>query len=136
MVEIHLVYQGELRCLAEHGPSGATLETDAPKDNHGKGENFSPTDLVATALGSCILTVMGIAARAMDIDLSGARVSVRKEMATNPIRRIGKLEVTVNIPLALEEAQKQKLIDIAHTCPVHQSLHPDVQMPIQFSWGQ
>ena len=93
MVAINIVYQGQLHCEATHAPSGATLETDAPKDNHGKGESFSPTDLVATALGSCMLTVMGITARMLDIDLTGARVQVEKEMVASPIRRIGKLTV-------------------------------------------
>lgn len=135
MVQINIVYQGELRCEAVHEQSGTVLVTDAPKDNQGKGESFSPTDLVATALGSCILTVMGIAARTMQIDLQGTKVSVSKEMVVKPVRRIGKLAVVVDVPLKLDAAQQQKLIDIAHTCPVHQSLHPDVQMPIEFHWA-
>ena len=135
MVQINIVYQGELRCEAVHEQSGTVLVTDAPKDNQGKGESFSPTDLVATALGSCILTVMGIAARTMQINLQGTKVSVSKEMVVKPVRRIGKLAVVVDVPLKLDEAQQQKLIDIAHTCPVHQSLHPDVQMPIEFHWA-
>lgn len=135
MVEINIVYRGELRCSAEHEPSGTTLLTDAPKDNHGKGESFSPTDLVATALGTCMLTIMGIAARAMQVDLSGTKVVVRKEMASQPIRRIGKLSVTIDVPVALDEEKKQKLIKAALTCPVHESLHPDVQKPVEFRWA-
>ena len=135
MVEIDIVYKGELRCLATHQPSSATLTTDAPKDNHGKGESFSPTDLVATALGTCMLTIMGIAAQSMQIDLSGTKVVVRKEMAAKPIRRIGTLAVTIDVPLSLGEAQRQKLINVAMTCPVHKSMHPDVQMPIDFRWA-
>ncbi len=135
MVEIDIVYKGELRCLATHQPSGTVLTTDAPKDNHGKGESFSPTDLVATALGTCILTIMGIAAQAMQIDLSGTKVVVRKEMVAKPIRRIGTLAVTIDVPLSLGEAQRQKLINAAMTCPVHKSMHPDVQMPIDFRWA-
>ncbi len=135
MVEIDIVYNGELRCLATHQPSGTVLATDAPKDNHGKGESFSPTDLVATALGTCILTMMGIAAQAMQIDLSGTKVVVRKEMVAKPIRRIGSLAVTIDVPLSLGEAQRQKLINVAMTCPVHKSMHPDVQMPIDFRWA-
>jgi putative redox protein len=135
MVEIDIVYKGELRCLATHQPSSTVLTTDAPKDNHGKGESFSPTDLVATALGTCILTIMGIAAQSMQIDLSGTKVVVRKEMAAQPIRRIGTLAVTIDVPLSLGEAQRQKLINAAMTCPVHKSMHPDVQMPIEFRWA-
>jgi len=135
MVEIDIVYNGELRCLATHQPSSTVLTTDAPKDNHGKGESFSPTDLVATALGTCILTMMGIAAQSMQIDLSGTKVVVRKEMVAKPIRRIGSLAVTIDVPLSLGEAQRQKLINVAMTCPVHKSMHPDVQMPIEFRWA-
>jgi len=135
MVEIDIVYNGELRCLATHRPSSTVLATDAPKDNHGKGESFSPTDLVATALGTCILTMMGIAAQSMQIDLSGTKVVVRKEMAAKPIRRIGTLAVTIDVPIALGEAQRQKLMNTAMTCPVHKSMHPDVQMPIDFRWA-
>jgi putative redox protein len=135
MVEIDIVYNGELRCLATHQPSSTVLTTDAPKDNHGKGESFSPTDLVATALGTCILTMMGIAAQSMQIDLSGTKVVVRKEMVAKPIRRIGTLAVTIDVPTSLGEAQRQKLINVAMTCPVHKSMHPDVQMPIDFRWA-
>ncbi len=135
MVEINIAYQGELRCTAVHQPSGTQLQTDAPKDNHGKGESFSPTDLVATALGTCMLTVMGIAARTMQIDLLGTKVTVQKEMVANPVRRIGKLSVVIEVPLKLDEEQKQKLIKAAMTCPVHESLHPDVQKPIAFKWA-
>ena len=135
MVEIDIVYNGELRCLATHQPSSTVLTTDAPKDNHGKGESFSPTDLVATALGTCILTMMGIAAQSMQIDLSGTKVVVRKEMVAKPIRRIGTLAVTIDVPLSLGEAQRQKLINVAMTCPVHKSMHPDIQMPIEFRWA-
>ncbi len=135
MVEIDIVYNGELRCLATHQPSGTVLTTDAPKDNHGKGEAFSPTDLVATALGTCILTMMGIAAQSVQIDLSGTKVVVRKEMAAKPIRRIGSLAVTIDVPISLGEAQRQKLINAAMTCPVHKSMHPDIQMPIDFRWA-
>jgi len=135
MVEIDIAYQGELRCKAVHEPSGAVLLTDAPKDNHGKGEGFSPTDLVATALGTCMLTIMGIAANTLQIDLGGAKVTVRKEMATKPVRRIGTLAVTIDIPARLSEEQKQKLTRAAMACPVHQSLHPEVRMPVEFRWA-
>ena len=134
MVEINIAYQGELRCTATHQPSGMVLLTDAPKDNHGKEESFSPTDLVATALGTCMLTVMGIAAQMMRVDLVGTKVVVHKEMVAKPIRRIGTLAVIIDVPVPLDEEQKQKLMKAALSCPVHQSLHPDVQMPIDFRW--
>lgn len=92
MVEVDVVYQGDLHCLATHGPSQQTLETDAPKDNMGKGEAFSPTDLVGTAMGTCMLTIMGIVAKNLGIDITGAKAHVTKEMATEGIRRIKKLE--------------------------------------------
>jgi putative redox protein len=135
MVEIQIAYLGQLHCQARHMQSGVTLDTDAPKDNMGRGESFSPTDLVATALGTCMLTTMGIAAQRLEIDLTGATVVVFKEMVTAPIRRIGKLTVTFNIPTKLNDEQKQRLENAAHSCPVHKSMHPDVQMPIVFNWG-
>ena len=135
MVAIAVIYQGELRCEATHLPSGATINTDAPKDNMGKGENFSPTDLVAAALGSCMLTIMGIAAKSLNIDLQGTKVEVNKEMIAAPERRIGKLAVKVSVPLKLSEEHQQKLQKAALTCPVHKSLHPDIAIPIEFIWG-
>jgi putative redox protein len=135
MVTIDIEYKGDLRNEAVHQPSGTRLNTDAPKDNHGKGESFSPTDLVATALGTCMFTVMGIAARTMNIDLKGAKVTVQKEMVATPLRRIGKLGVKIKIPGKFTDEQKQKLENIANTCPVHKSLHPDIQIPVEFVWG-
>src|SRR5580698_2627335 len=135
MVDVEVSYEGDLHCRVIHGPSGTVLSTDAPLDSHGKGESFSPTDLVATALGTCILTVMGIAARSMQIDLRGARAVVRKEMTAKPVRRIALLAVTIEVPLVLGETQCKQLIAAAMTCPVHKSLHPDVQTPIEFNWG-
>jgi putative redox protein len=135
MVTIDIEYKGDLRSEAVHQSSGTRLHTDAPKDNHGKGESFSPTDLVATALGTCMLTIMGIAARNMNVDLKGARVTVQKEMAANPMRKIGKLAVQIKVPGKFTDEQKQKLERAANTCPVHKSLHPDVQIPVEFVWG-
>jgi len=135
MVSIQIEYQGELHCKATHGPSGAELSTDAPKDNQGRGEAFSPTDLVATALGSCMLTVMGIAARTLNIDISGATAVVEKEMTATPPRRIARLTVRIHVPHSPSPADREKLERAAHTCPVHKSLHPDVQIPIEFTWG-
>jgi putative redox protein len=136
MVEIQIRYEGRLHCTATHVPSGAVLSTDAPRDNMGRGEAFSPTDLLATALGSCMITVMGIAARKHNIELAGTRVIVRKEMINAPIRRIGRLSVEIIVPpiAGLRAEQRIALENAAHTCPVHRSLHPDVQTPILFKW--
>ncbi len=135
MVEIHSVYQGELRCASTHSPSGTVLVTDAPADNQGKAESFSPTDLVATALGTCMLTVMGIAARTLAIDLVGVTAVVNKTMVASPKRRIGSLSVVLSFPMALTDAQKKSLEKAALSCPVHASLHPDVAMPVEFRWA-
>jgi putative redox protein len=135
LVTIQLEYQGDLHCKAVHGPSGTELTTDAPKDNQGRGESFSPTDLVATALGSCILSVMGIMARTLGITIDGSTATVDKEMANVPVRRIEALRVKIHVPHALGEDEKTKLIRAAHTCPVHKSLHPDVQQALEFTWG-
>lgn len=135
MVEITIIYQGELRCAATHQPSGSTITTDAPKDNHGLGEGFSPTDLIATALGSCMLTIMGIAARTLQLDLYGTKVTVHKAMVAKPVRRIATLTVKIAVPLVLEEVEQQALVNAAMTCPVYQSLHPDIQVPVEFCWG-
>ena len=138
-VEVDISYQGELRCEATHQPSGSKLVTDAPVDNHGKGEAFSPTDLVATALGSCMLTIMGIVAQRNNWDLNGTTVHVVKEMAAKPARRIGKLEVTITIPAAmsskLTDEDRQKIETAAHTCPVQHSLHPEVEKVVKFVYA-
>ncbi len=134
MVEINIAYEGQLHCNAVHAPSGQSVQTDAPIDNQGKGETFSPTDLLATALGACMLTIMGIIAKREEINLEGARVKVLKEMTTTPPRRIAKLTVQFDVPVVLNEVQKQKLMNAAHTCPVHRSLHPDVEIITDFHW--
>jgi putative redox protein len=135
MVEIQIGYEGDLRCRATHGPSGSTLATDAPADNMGRGEAFSPTDLVATALGTCMITTMGIVAQRNSIDLRNATARVTKEMTTTGPRRIARLAVTIHIPGEFTDEQKQKLQNAAMTCPVHKSLHPDVAAPVEFRWG-
>lgn len=135
MVTIKAEYEGELHCKAVHGPSRAELNTDAPADNQGRGENFSPTDLVATALGTCMLTVMGILARTLEIDIAGATATVEKEMGSTAPRRIHSLTVKIHVPQPLSAENKLKLERAAHTCPVHKSLHPDIQVPIEFTWG-
>ncbi len=135
MVQIEIAYEGRLRCRAVHRPSGTMLSTDAPKDNMGQGESFSPTDLVATALGSCMLTIMGIVAQRHGIDLEGTTVTVGKEMVTSPARRIGRLTVEIRVPQTVTAEQRSLLENAAHTCPVHKSLHPEIETPITFHWA-
>lgn len=132
MVVVEGRYVGDLRCEARHGPSGAAITTDAPADNMGRGEAFSPTDLVGTALGTCILTTMAIVAKRRGIDFSTARFHVEKQMATDPVRRIGRLPVTIHLPASLDAEARTVLERAAHSCPVHKSLHPDVDAPISF----
>jgi putative redox protein len=130
-----IIYNGELRCTATHLQSGTFIETDAPTDNQGKGERFSPTDLVATALGTCMVTTMGIKARTMDIQLDGTRLEVTKIMVSDP-RRIGKIIVHIFFPegLQIDDKQKDLLERTARTCPVERTLHPDVELDMQFNW--
>lgn len=135
MVKTTITYQGGLRTSAQHGPSGAEFHTDAPVDNNGKGESFSPTDLVGVALGSCVLTVMGIVADRIGVDLSGATANVEKSMVADPKRRIGELNVKLKLPGGISERDRKKLERAALTCPVHKSLHPDIDAPIIFVWG-
>ena len=133
-VQIQAVYTGSLGVTATHGPSGATVNTDAPLDNGGKGQSFSPTDLVATALGSCVLTILGLVSQRHEIDLSGTTVSVTKEMIQQPVRRIGSLKTTVTVPSGrVEDGEMRKRMEAAaRKCPVHQSLHTDIDAPIAF----
>jgi len=133
-VEISVVYEGELHTEATHGPSAVTLNTDAPVDNRGRGTSFSPTDLVATALGCCMLTLMGIAALDRELNIEGARVKVFKEMIADPHRRIKSLRSIVTMPRALPEKQRTILERAALTCPVHQSLAEKVERPVEFVW--
>lgn len=135
MVTTTTIYEGDLHCRLVHDPSGAAFESDAPKDNQGKGESFSPTDLVGAALGSCLLTVMGIAARAGGVNIAGATARVTKTMAAAPTRRIARLDVAIAIPHDPPLDARAKLEAAALGCPVKQSLHPDIQMPIAFRWG-
>jgi putative redox protein len=132
MVEVTGRYTGDLRCEATHGPSGTKLMTDAPADNMGRGELFSPTDLVATALGTCVVTTMAIVATRRGIDFSSATFHVEKHIAADPVRRIGRLPVTIRMSAAIAPADRTVLERAAHTCPVHKSLHPDVEAPITF----
>lgn len=131
MVKSIGVYQGEKHCLMEHGPSGARIETDAPVDNNGKGEKFSPTDLMAAALAGCTLTVMSIVAERDGVDLKGTTAEVEKHMKTHP-RRIEKLLTTITFPKGIDKEYRQKLENTAKTCPVHASLREDIEAPIKF----
>ena len=135
-VEIEAIYTGQLECKATHGPSGNTLRTDAPLDNGGKGESFSPTDLVATALGTCVLTILGLVSERHDLDLTGAEVKVTKEMINKPVRRIGGLRTVVIVPAhaVIDGSMRDRLESAARKCPVHQSLHPEINAPIEFRY--
>jgi putative redox protein len=129
-----VTYLGNLRTECEHLRSGSTYITDAPLDNNGKGEAFSPTDTVATGLANCMLTVMGIKAREMEVNLKGTVATVTKIMASNP-RRISRIEVVLNLPDPITEKNRTILERTANTCPVHQSLHPDIEKVVDFVWG-
>ncbi len=135
MVRIGILYEGDLHTTCVHEPSGRQLETDAPRDNEGRGESFSPTDLVAAALSTCMLTVMGIVARRHDWKLDGARAHVEKHMVSEPIRRVGRLSVRLEMPSGLPAEARKPLEHAAHTCPVMQSLHPDVVVDVTFGWA-
>jgi putative redox protein len=137
-VEVDIVYEGDLHCTAKHGPSGVTISTDAPVDNGGKGEAFSPTDLVGAALGTCIVTIMGLVAKKGGLNIDGARVQVVKEMAAAPERRIAALRTKITIPKGkkLSAADRDKLERGAKGCPVKASLHPDINMPIEFLYAE
>lgn len=138
MVDIYMRYEGDLRCSSTHGPSSVLLATDAPRDNQGKGESFSPTDLVATALGTCMLTTMGIAARRKGWNIDGIELHVKKEMTKSPPRRIERLTARFAIPAAIAGAldpdAKAELEHTAHTCPVALSLHETVALDVSFGW--
>jgi len=134
MVEILLAYEGDLHCSAVHVPSGTKLVTDAPKDNNGRGESFSPTDLVATAMASCMATVMGIVARRKEIPLEGLTVSIRKYMSEDQPRRISKLELDLRMPLPADHSERKIFESAARGCPVHHSLHPDIEVVMNWFW--
>ena len=130
-----IIYQGNLRCNAQHLQSGTSIETDAPTDNKGKGENFSPTDLVCTALATCIITTMAIKATDMGIELKETKVDVQKHMATEP-RRISKIEVIIILPASVKIAEKDQIIlqRTGDNCPVVKSLHPDIELKTTYHW--
>jgi putative redox protein len=133
MVKVTATYEGEKHCEIIHDPSQSKIATDAPKDNNGKGELFSPTDLIAASTGSCILTTMAIMAEKDGVDIKGSYATVIKEMIANP-RRIGKLTVNIYLPKNIDPAYRQKLENAGASCPVKKSLHPDLEMPLQFHY--
>lgn len=133
MVTIEGRYLGNKRVELTHGPSGAVLLTDAPKDNHGEGRSFSPTDLAAGSLGACMLTVMGIVAERHGIELRGTTVRVEKEMRDSP-RRIAALRVTIVVPLPLGADDRTRLENAAKACPVHHSLHSEIETTVSFEY--
>ncbi len=135
MVKITGEYQGDLHCLALHEPSGSPLSTDAPLDNQGRGAAFSPTDLTATSLVTCIATTMAMAARKHGIELRGLRFEVTKEMSTDAPRRIVRLASELWLPIARTDAAAALLESAAHNCPVAQSLNPYIDRPVTFHWA-
>ena len=135
MVMITATYDGQLRSTAKHGPSGTTLITDAPVDNHGRGEAFSPTDLVATALGTCILTTMAIAASRLGTSIDGATIAVEKVMTPVPTRRIGELRCRITMPSGIDAGHHPALTLAAERCPVKESLGADVVVGLEWVWG-
>jgi len=133
MATIETTYLGDLRTEAIHLQSGTKILTDAPTDNQGKGEAFSPTDLLAESLAGCILTTMAIAARTHNINMDGAKAEVTKVMAANP-RRVGEIIVNIKFPAEYSDKEKKILELAALGCPVHASLHPDLKQTIDFGW--
>ncbi len=133
-----VVYNSDLRTTLTHLKSGSVVETDAPTDNNGKGERFSPTDLLATSLATCMVTVMGIKARTMGFDLADVKVDVLKVMKAEP-RRVGGIELTFHIPDSLKDLDEKTKTILKHTgdtCPVMKSLHPDIEVKVDWgSWG-
>ena len=130
-----IIYEGQLHCQATHTKSGTIIETDAPVDNRGKGERFSPTDLLCVSLGTCIITTMGIKATDMGIDLTGAILEVTKHMVADP-RRVGRIDVTLRFPAGLKLEEKDRIIleRSGNNCPVQKSIHPDIQSNITYEW--
>jgi len=130
-----IIYKGELRCECTHVQSGTVIETDAPTDNRGKGQRFSPTDTICVGLGTCIITTIGIRANDMQLDLSDTRLSVTKHMLSDP-RRIGRIEVSIQFPPNLDLPEKDRLLlqKIGDNCPVMKSLHPDIKVEVEYKW--
>lgn len=134
MVEINITYEGDLHCRAVHGPSGVVIETDAPVDNQGKGESFSPTDLLATSLGVCNLTLMGIYARGHNIDMDGTKVRVEKHMTKEKPRKVERLVVEMDLPSGIPVDRREALEHAARTCPVSLSISPEITVDLSFNY--
>lgn len=129
-----IIYRGDLRCEAKHLQSGSVIETDAPTDNRGKGEKFSPTDMLCVSLATCLVTTMALKARELNIELKETNVEVTKHMLKDP-RRVGQIDVTINFPvLNLNAADKTTLENTGNNCPVAKSLHPDLKTNIVYNW--
>ncbi len=135
MVNISIRYTGDLHCAATHGPSQTEISTDAPLDNKGKGASFSPTDLIATSLGTCMATIMAMAAQKQGIELQGMTVQVIKEMSKDLPRRIMRLASEMHVPLPADHPQRESLEKAALGCPVHHSLAPEIDKPVKFVWN-
>ncbi|MBY0415647.1 MAG: OsmC family protein [Bdellovibrionales bacterium] len=133
MVMMTGIYEGDKRCEVTHDPSKTKISTDAPKDNNGRGEAFSPTDLIGAALGSCILTTIAIIGEKQGIDIKGGSFLVTKSMGPAP-RKISELAVEITLPDRLNAEERKMLEELAHTCPVSRSLHPDVSVPVIFHY--
>ena len=133
-VTVEVVYDGDLECTLQHGPSGDQMRTDAPVDNRGRGAHFSPTDLVGAAMGSCTLTVMGIVARDRGWDMTGAKARVVKEMGAEPRRHIAKLTLDITLPATLDEKARAVLERTAHTCPVQASMGQLTEVALTFHY--
>lgn len=129
-----VIYQGDLRTSSTHLQSGSTILTDAPTDNHGRGEAFSPTDMVANSLATCMFSIMGIKARSMEIDLNDSSAEVTKIMQAEP-RKISEIIVTFEMKISIDEKSKMILERAAMTCPVFLSLHPDIKKTVTFNWN-
>ena len=134
MVKCKIDYRGSLRCELQHEPSGATVATDAPVDNRGKGESFSPTDLMCSAMAGCMATIMGIYAEDNKLDISGLAIEVSKEMSANP-RKIARIVTEITIPLPADTPHKSALEQCALESPAMRSLHPDIEVPITWHWA-
>ena len=128
-----IIYTGNLRCEAEHIQSKSQIETDAPTDNHGKGERFSPTDMLCVSLATCMLTTMGIKAADMKVDITNAKAEVTKHMASDP-RRVAKIEVEVSLPASADEKERLILEKTGNNCPVAKSVHPDIDLVLNYKW--
>lgn len=128
-----ITYQGNLRCEAVHLQSSSKIETDAPTDNRGKGERFSPTDLLCVSLATCMITTMGIKAADMNVDLKNTKADVTKHMASDP-RRVAKIEVTVYLPEKVSEKERLILEKTGNSCPVAKSVHPDIELVLKYNW--